>query len=128
LYDTFILFAVYSQRVTLNTDSEIYGITAPSAEWPEGEVIKLDVADYFPFRPMAVQGRILAVRHQFMYGSEGQQAAWKALVAKIRARYNRLHPGKPVEKIVLVQLYWPRHEGGPEITRIGEELVILYSE
>jgi hypothetical protein len=124
----FILFGVFFSYETMNRDVEIYGITAATASSPEGEIIKLDTADYFPFSSGEFQSRSMVARHAYLYGEAGQRDAWESLAAKIRGRYNRSNPATPIERVVIVLVNWPRSLQGYETLKTNETLNILFAE
>ena len=128
VYDCFQIFGVFSSYEMMNRDVEIYGITAPTPSSPEGRIIKLDLTEYFPFRRGEAQSRATVVRQLYMYGPVGQYEAYQVLAKKIRARYARLHPETPIEKIVIVQAAWRRNLEGFELLKLNENLTILFRE
>jgi hypothetical protein len=128
LYDLFNLFGVFSYYEQTNRDVEIFGITAPSGKYPEGQVIKLSVTDYFPFSRGEIDTRINVYRHGYLFGPAGEQEAKQLLATKIKARYNRAHPDEPIEKLVVASLQWPRSFESYEQLKAQEDLQILYYE
>jgi hypothetical protein len=128
IYDCFQIFGVFSSYEMLNRDVEVYGITAPTKSMPEGKIVRLDLAEYFPFGHGESQGRATVARHLYNFGPVGQYDAYQSLAKKIRARYARLHPEIPIEKIVIVQVAWRRNLEGFELMKLNENLSILFSE
>jgi hypothetical protein len=128
LNDLFSLYGVFESYETTNQDIEIYGITPSTPNWPKGEIVKLNTADYFPFSRGEILLRGWVTRHSDMQGGAGQGEAFAALAAKIRGRYNRLHPTAPLKKIVIVLVEWERSLEGYEALKSNEELTILHAD
>lgn len=128
LEDLFSFYGVFGYYETTNQDVELYGITPQTPSWPDGEIVKLDVADYFPFSHEEMLSRSLVARHGYLQGEAGQREALQALAAKIRSRYNRLHPQAPLERIVIVLVEWQRSLEGYGALKHNEDLTIVYAD
>lgn len=109
LFDVFSVFAYYE---TINRDFVIQGLKAGASPEDEKAWINLEVVDrYFPHSLGEQQMRLFLSKH-YAQGSEFHQAAYKALAAKIRERYNREHPEAQVEKVAIGYVFWPRSQKG----------------
>lgn len=128
LDELFSLTGTKAPYGTTNHEIELYGITPSTPSRPRGEVVKLDAADYFPFSRSETLMRSWAYQLSTSQDEAGQTESYAALAAKIRARYNRLHPTAPVERIVIVQVEWERSLEGYETLKSNEDLTILYAD
>jgi hypothetical protein len=128
LVGLFFLFDTRAPYETTNLDIELYGITPSTPSSLEGEIVKLNTADYFPFPRGEMLVRSMVARHSNTQDDAGQREAFAALAAKIRGRYNRLNPTTPLEKIVFVMVRWERSLEGYETLKSNEDLTILYAE
>lgn len=128
VYDAFLLFGVFSHYEVINRDIELYGITPATAEDPEGTIVPLVASDYLPFQRGPMQSRTYVLKHGYSGGLVGQQMALADLAAKIRGRYNREHVERPIARLVIVEVTWPRAFRSYEALKSNESLRVLYSE
>jgi hypothetical protein len=127
--DLFDMYSVFAYYETINRETVIQGL--PRGASPDGdEWIDLNIVDeYCPHYQGEQHMRIYLSKH-YMQGSEFHKNAYKAFAAKIRNKYNREHPDKPIQKIAVGFLTWPRStEGYWKLKQPETELFqLLYME
>jgi hypothetical protein len=112
------VFPVFQYFLRYNMEFELEGRRADAATW-----VRLDLAEYFPFRRGELHARLLTDALYAYGGEAARQRAWDFMARKLQARHNRLHPDAPVDAIRLRQLRWPRSIEGyraqrtPSMTR-----------
>ena len=112
-YDVFIVHGIFSYYINHNQEVVLWGQSKPDPQkGGQPQWIILRTEDYFPFKHGEQLSRIWLNRQYRILGPNGQGASWKALVKKIRGKYNREHPDFPIEKVAIQGAVWPRNTKG----------------
>jgi hypothetical protein len=131
IHDAFHVFGVFSTYETVNREVIVEGLTdtvrggVHHFEWR-----RFDDSEYFPFRRGEKYSRLYAHRNVGNLAPRTFVEAQRILAAKIKARYNREHPGQPFLRLRIRVLTWPRSLAGYEAERKPgtEELVTWLAE
>lgn len=126
LADPFYLFGMFDDYERDARELVVEGYVAGAHEW-----IRLDGADFFPGsvadRQIWAQGRRKLGE---LLTDEMMEDEQRCLLSRIRARHNRLHPERQIEKVRVGHLSWEKSAQGHEAKRVRseEEMVIWYEE
>jgi hypothetical protein len=113
LRDAFLLNGMFNSYSLRNADFYLSGLrTGRGAPEDRGRWIKLRLRDHFGQRHGVTFTQFFAAHHWDRFGARGQRAAWVELARKIRERHNRLHPDRPIARVMLGVEDWPQSPNG----------------
>jgi len=119
LYDLFNTFGVFESYSTDSRQMLLLGLDK-DRDMLKDDWRDLFIDDYFPFPKGEQRQRFSAVRFNVLHGEGGELFARKFLARKVRERYNRLNPERPIERVMLGVAIWPRSLKGFNAARTEE--------
>ena len=115
LYDAFMIYHLFTGYTTMNSEAQVLGHREDTG-WG-----RIESDELLPFRPGYVWLRLRAWRHEHLFGGKrGGRTAQALLAAKVRERYNRLHPAEPIDAVAFGAWRWPSSSEGFNALRTPE--------
>jgi len=103
VYDAFMVYHLFTGFSPTNSEAEVFG-HRPETGW-----VPIEMEGVLPFRRGQATLRLRAWHHEHL---DDATDARRFLAAKIRQRYNRLHPEAPVAAVAFGLWRWPSSAEG----------------
>lgn len=108
--DAFLLTGMFNSYSLRNADFFISGLRTATGETADRRRwVTLRLRDHFAQRHGVTFTQFFLVHHWDALGARAQRLAWADVARRIRERHNRLHPERPVARVLLGSEEWPQH-------------------